>query len=83
MSEIHQRWDKLLTPLQAKLARVSLGLSVTELEQATGLHHNTLFRLERGTASTRSFRTLRAYYEEQGIEFIKDENGRAGILFPG
>ncbi|MDE3120566.1 MAG: helix-turn-helix domain-containing protein [Paracoccaceae bacterium] len=82
MSEIHQRWDKLLTPLQARLARVSLGYSVTELEQACGLHHNTIFRLERGKASSQSLRTLRAYFEERGIEFIQDENGKSGIIYP-
>lgn len=71
-----------ITPLQVKLARTALGLSLRDLGDATGLAPNTITRIElgRGGVHAANLARLRDVLERRGILFLPaDETGEATI----
>lgn len=77
----HQLQSSMITVRQVRMAKALLGIQNPELQRLTGLHRNTLSRLERGAISTRTLRLLRRFFEEKGIVFIEDELGRVGVIY--
>lgn len=71
-----------ITPLQARLARAALGLSLRDLGEVTGLAPNTITRLElgRGGVHAANLARLRDVFEQRGVVFLPaDEIGEATV----
>jgi transcriptional regulator with XRE-family HTH domain len=71
-----------ITPLQARLARAALGLSLRDLGGATGLAPNTITRFElgRGGVHAANLARLRDVFEQRGVVFLPtDEVGEATV----
>lgn len=71
-----------ITPLQARLARAALGLSLRDLGAATGLAPNTITRLElgRGGVHAANLARLQDVFEQRGVVFLPaDEVGEATV----
>lgn len=71
-----------ITPLQVKLARTALGMTLRDLSEATGLAPNTITRIElgRGGIHAANLARLRDVLERRGIVFLPgDESGEATI----
>ena len=71
-----------ITPLQARLARAVLGLSLRDLGAATGLAPNTITRLElgRGGVHAANLARLQDVFEQRGVVFLPaDEVGEATV----
>lgn len=71
-----------ISPLQAKLARAALGLSLRELADATALSRNTITRFELGHGDVHpaNLARLRDVFEQRGIMFLPaDELGEATV----
>lgn len=71
-----------LSGTQVRLARTCLGLTVKDIERETGLHKNTIMKAEAGMGTDKTLRTLRQFYHEKKIRFIRtDDDKSAGILY--
>lgn len=74
-----------MTPEQFKMAKAALGLSNPELAEMTGLHRNTLSKLDQGAGKASTSQHVRLALEAKGIQFL--ENGEvaqgAGVAFSG
>ncbi len=71
-----------ITPLQARLARAALNLSLRDLADLTGLSRNTITRFELGQGAVHSANTARLQdvFEQRGVVFIAaDEVGEATV----
>jgi len=71
-----------MTPLQARLARVALSLSLRDLADETGLSRNTITRFElgRGGVHAANLARLRDVFEQRGVVFLPaDEVGEATV----
>lgn len=67
--------SQIMKPVQAKMARAALGLTVRSLADLAGVSHDTVVRLERGDElKPRTVDAIRAALETAGVIFI-DENG--------
>lgn len=66
---------------QIRMAKGALGLSNPQLASATGLHRNTINRAEKGSGNASTFDHLRRFFEENGVVFIPENGGPAGIRF--
>lgn len=62
-----------MTPEQFKMAKAALGLSNPELAEATGLHRNTLNKLDQGAGKASTIQHVKLALEARGIQFL--ENG--------
>ena len=72
-----------MIPMQCKLARTALGLGVRELAQKVGVSPDTIARFERGeTLKAATVESIRSALEAQGIAFIPENGGGAGIRVP-
>lgn len=60
-----------MTPEQFKMAKAALGLSNPELAEATGLHRNTLNKVDKGEGKESTIQHLRLALEAQGIQFLE------------
>ncbi|MBI1198695.1 MAG: helix-turn-helix domain-containing protein [Phenylobacterium sp.] len=72
----------MITPLQARLARAALGLSLRDLGAATGLAPNTITRFElgRGGVHAANLSRLQDVFEQRGVVFLPaDEVGEATV----
>lgn len=58
---------------QFKMAKAALGLSNPELAEQTGLHRNTLNKLDKGEGKASTHQHVRLALENMGIQFL--ENG--------
>ena len=67
-----------MTPEQFKMAKSALGLSNPELAEMTGLHRNTLNKVDKGEGKDSTVQHLRLALEAQGIQFLEDGNVAAG-----
>ena len=64
------------------MARAALGWSVRDLAAKSGVHRNTITRLESGTeGERRTVDTIRAALESAGVEFIAANGGGPGVRF--
>lgn len=72
-----------ITPSQIRMAKAALGLSNPELSKLTGLNRNTINAAEKsGGSPSRSTRLqLRQFFETQGVIFVEENGGPAGIRF--
>lgn len=71
-----------ITPLQARLARAALGMSLRDLGAATGLAPNTITRLElgRGGVHAANLARLQDVFEQRGVVFLPaDDVGKATV----
>ena len=73
-----------MTPDQAKLARISLKLTVRDVERLTGVNKDSVSRYESGKEIVSSaFQRLEQLYLDRGVTFIDaDEHGGPGIRMP-
>lgn len=63
-----------MTPEQFKMAKAALGLTNPELAVKTGLHRNTLNKLDQGSGKASTIQHVRLALEAAGIQFL--ENGQ-------
>jgi transcriptional regulator with XRE-family HTH domain len=69
-----------LLPVQARMARVALGLGVRELAELAGISTNTVARFERGEElKPGTITAIRTALEAAGVQFIAENGGGAGV----
>lgn len=69
---------KIMTPEQFKMAKAGLGMSNPELAELTGLHRNTLNKLDKGEGKASTLKLVRLMLEAQGIQFLETGQIAAG-----
>lgn len=67
-----------MTPEQFKMAKAALGLSNPELAETTGLHRNTLNKVDKGEGKESTIQHLRLALEAMGVEFLESGQVAAG-----
>ena len=67
-----------MTSTQFKMAKAALGLSNPELADLTGLHRNTLNKVDKGEGKASTVQLLRLTLEAQGIQFLDSGEVAAG-----
>lgn len=60
-----------MTPEQFKMAKAALDLSNPDLAEATGLHRNTLNKLDRGEGKASTVQLVRLTLEARGVQFLE------------
>ncbi len=60
-----------MTPEQFKMAKAALGLTNPELAEITGLHRNTLNKLDQGAGKGSTVQHVRLALEARGIQFLE------------
>ena len=60
-----------MTPEQFKMAKAALGLSNPDLAEATGLHRNTLNKVDKGEGKESTIHHLRLALEAKGVQFLE------------
>jgi DNA-binding XRE family transcriptional regulator len=71
-----------VTPLQLKLARTALGISIRELAGIADVAPSTIVRLETSGGSTqrRTIDHLRQILEQRGVMFVDAEPGGSATI---
>jgi len=70
----------MVTGAQIRAARGLLNWTVRELAQRSGVHRNTVTRIETDdTQSGYSIETIKRAIEEAGVEFITENGGGPGV----
>ena len=71
-----------MTPLQLKLARTALGISIRELASIADVAPSTIVRLETsgGISQRRTIDHLRALLEKRGVMFVDAEPGSSATI---
>lgn len=59
-----------MTPEQFRAAKAIAGLSNPQLSEMTGLHRNTLNRLDKGEGKASTVQHVRLALEAKGIQFL-------------
>jgi len=67
-----------MTPKQFKMAKAALGLSNPELAEETGLHRNTLNKIDKGDSKESTVQHVRLVLEARGIQFLDTGEVAAG-----
>ena len=66
----------IIRPVQCKMARVGLGLTVIGVAKLARVSPNTITRLERGERLLpRTHETIRRAFEKAGAVFIDEDGG--------
>lgn len=68
-----------MTPDQFKGAKAMLGMSNPELSELTGLHRNTLNKLDKGEGKASTVQLVRLTLEARGIQFLESGQVAAGV----
>ena len=68
-----------MTPEQFKMAKAALGLSNPDLAEATGLHRNTLNKVDKGEGKESTIQHLRLALEAQGVQFLESGQVSDGV----
>lgn len=68
-----------MTPEQFKMAKAALGLSNPELAEISGLHRNTLNKLDQGAGKQSTVQHVRLALEAAGIQFLEDGQVANGL----
>jgi len=70
-----------MNPLQLRLARTALGLTVRQAAELAGVSHETIVGIESGRASVKekTIEKVRSALEQAGVEFIAENGGGAGV----
>jgi DNA-binding XRE family transcriptional regulator len=75
-------WHNMVTNSQFRMARAALCWTVREAATQSGLHRNTIVRIEAGAvAEERTVATLRRTYESVGITFVDDVGAGYGVAY--
>ena len=70
----------MLTRAQLRMGRAAIGLSSRELSKISGVSANTINRYENGAdALSSTLETLRRCLEKEGVAFIEENGGGAGV----
>lgn len=74
-----------MTPEQFKAAKAMLGLSNPDLSEVTGLHRNTLNKLDRGDGKASTVQLVRLTLEKRGAQFLHegDKANGPGVALGG
>lgn len=67
-----------MTPEQFKMAKAALGVSNPELADMTGLHRNTLNKLDKGEGKASTIQLVRLTLEARGVQFLESGQIAAG-----
>lgn len=60
-----------MTPDQFRMAKAALGLSNPDLAAMTGLHRNTLNKIDQGEGKASTVQLVRLTLEARGIQFLE------------
>lgn len=60
------------------MAKAALGLSNPELAEITGLHRNTLNKIDKGEGKESTIKLVQMTLESQGIQFLDDGQVASG-----
>ncbi|AZQ69490.1 transcriptional regulator [Silicimonas algicola] len=66
-----------MTPEQFKMAKAALGLSNPDVAEGTGLHRNTLNKIDQGLSKASTAQHVRLYLEAKGVQFL--EGGQVAV----
>lgn len=70
----------MVTSAQLRAARGLLNWTVRDLAERSGVHRNTVTRIETGaTEGGHAIGALQTTLEEAGVEFIPENGGGAGV----
>lgn len=70
----------MVTSAQIRAARGLLNWTVRDLAERSGVHRNTVTRIETETTGPgHSIAAIRAALEAAGVEFIAENGGGAGV----
>lgn len=70
----------MVTSAQIRMARAALQWSVRDLAERSGVHRNTITRIEAGSgAHGPTLAALKQAFEAAGIEFIPENGGGSGV----
>jgi transcriptional regulator with XRE-family HTH domain len=70
----------MVTREQVKMARAAMGWGVRDLAAKIGVAANTISRFENGSdAYGETLRKIRRAFEDEGIIFIDENGGGAGV----
>ena len=74
-----------MTPVQLRMARAALKLTVREVEQRTGVNKDSISRFEAGREILAgALKKLEELFREEGVVFIDgDASGGEGVRLPG
>lgn len=59
-----------MTSEQFKMAKAALGMSNPELAELTGLHRNTLNKVDRGEGKPSTVKLVQMTLEARGVQFL-------------
>lgn len=67
-----------MLPIQCRMGRAALDISVGELSEKTGVSVNTITRFEKGDVDLKNenLEEIRAVLESEGVSFSKDKDDR-------
>lgn len=60
-----------MSPEQFKMAKAALGVANPELAEKTGLHRNTLNKLDKGEGKASTVQLVRLTLEAEGVQFLE------------
>jgi transcriptional regulator with XRE-family HTH domain len=70
----------IMSPIQCRMARSALGLTVRELAAAAKVSADTVARFERGDdLKERTIEALQRTLEAAGVDFIDENGGGPGV----
>lgn len=70
----------MVTSAQIRMARAALSWSVRDLAERSGVHRNTISRLEGGAdGHGPTLAAIRSAMEAAGIDFIAENGGGPGV----
>lgn len=67
-----------MSPQQFKMAKAALGLSNPDLAEMTGLHRNTLNKVDGGEGKASTVQLLKLTLEAQGVQFLESGHVATG-----
>ncbi|EXL03884.1 helix-turn-helix domain-containing protein [Brucella anthropi] len=68
-----------MTPEQFRMAKAALGLSNPELAEKTGLHRNTLNKLDQGSGKASTIQHVKLALEAEGVQFLDSGQVASGV----
>jgi transcriptional regulator with XRE-family HTH domain len=73
--------SEIITPAQSRAARALIGMSQTELAEASGMTRVPLANFEAGKTSPypKNLEAIKSALEAAGVEFIPENGGGAGV----
>jgi DNA-binding Xre family transcriptional regulator len=60
-----------MTAEQFRMAKAALGIANPDLTEATGLHRNTLNKLDKGEGKASTIQLVRLTLEAKGVQFLE------------